>query len=545
VRSTGQPLNTDVLAEMESCFGRPFGHVRIHDDAKAAESAQAVEALAYTVGHNIVFAAGRYAPQTMSGKKLLAHELTHVLQQSCGAGPVPVHSDSSEIVRRQLGEEDPEKRIVEIEAELNRSSPTPELTREYNRLAARLRPGVSKPPAQTPEATSQPAQTALAQGIPVGLSYQLVGVQGGGPISGTLPPDVLSALGGVTAPGEAGTPLALSAIGGGGPPIFAGEPTGIEPLTPGLLGATGRSVSAFVNPLPGNVPTGAPDVYTRFFGPESVEGFFAPGRLTLGGDVRPRLFQGTAEFSAERESAFRIFQQRGISYAKLSELSRRLRAGGVEGLTAEESALFQQVTQIHAEVAGATPASPLLSLTELSPETALQRLKPTATSRAYIVRVRIDPRDVGRVNEILRRTGSTTEGLAAELEVVVAQDLQAAGRSAPRILSIVRNPAPAAPLAGATGSVLTWVGRGTVFLGAALTMAQVVTAEGPHRRETEGRALGSFAGGTVLGAFGTGFCIGAGIATGGAVLLLCGLAFGAAGAFGGQALGGAIGRAFD
>jgi hypothetical protein len=132
--------------------------------------------------------------------------------------------------------------------------------------------------------------------------------------------------------------------------------------------------------------------------------------------------------------------------------------------------------------------------------------------------------------------------MAGELEVVVAQDLRGQGAE---ILSITRNPAPGAPLAGIGGSALQWTGRGLAILGAGLAIKDIVTAEGPHRRETEGRAFGSFAGATVLGAFGAGLCIGLGVATAGVGLLLCGLVFGALGAFGGGALGGAVGRKFD
>jgi hypothetical protein len=64
---------------------RSFGDVRVHADAQAAESARAVNALAYTVGNHIVFDAGRYQPHTDEGRAILAHELTHVVQQ--GAGP--------------------------------------------------------------------------------------------------------------------------------------------------------------------------------------------------------------------------------------------------------------------------------------------------------------------------------------------------------------------------------------------------------------------------------------------------------------------------
>lgn len=82
LRSPGQPLDANTRASMESRFGHDFGSVRVHDDAQAVESAQAVDAQAYTVGRDIVFASGKYAPRTAKGRRLLAHELTHVVQQS-------------------------------------------------------------------------------------------------------------------------------------------------------------------------------------------------------------------------------------------------------------------------------------------------------------------------------------------------------------------------------------------------------------------------------------------------------------------------------
>jgi hypothetical protein len=78
----GHPLDGDTRLFMESRFGRDFGGVRIHTDGGAAESARAIGAVAYTVGNRIVFGAGHYSPQTNHGRRLLAHELTHTLQQS-------------------------------------------------------------------------------------------------------------------------------------------------------------------------------------------------------------------------------------------------------------------------------------------------------------------------------------------------------------------------------------------------------------------------------------------------------------------------------
>jgi len=65
---------------MESRFGYDFSHVKVHSDSKAAESARSVNALAYTVGRDIVFGAGQYQPHSPDGLRLVAHELTHVIQ---------------------------------------------------------------------------------------------------------------------------------------------------------------------------------------------------------------------------------------------------------------------------------------------------------------------------------------------------------------------------------------------------------------------------------------------------------------------------------
>jgi len=84
----GQPLASGVRGEMEARFGYDLSAIRIHTTAQAASSAEAMSAKAYTVGNNVVFGAGRYAPEQSEGKRLLAHELAHVVQQSRG-GPPP------------------------------------------------------------------------------------------------------------------------------------------------------------------------------------------------------------------------------------------------------------------------------------------------------------------------------------------------------------------------------------------------------------------------------------------------------------------------
>jgi hypothetical protein len=80
----GQPLDAPTRHFMESRFGNDFGDVRVHADGKASDSAKAVQAHAYTVGNDIVFQSGNYAPETDAGRHMLAHELTHVVQQRSG-----------------------------------------------------------------------------------------------------------------------------------------------------------------------------------------------------------------------------------------------------------------------------------------------------------------------------------------------------------------------------------------------------------------------------------------------------------------------------
>src|SRR5215471_5289996 len=86
LRSPGQPLDTSTRNFFEPRFGHDFCNVRVHADSRASESAHAVNALAYTVGSDIVFQNGLYSPESASGRRLIAHELTHTIQQSAMQG---------------------------------------------------------------------------------------------------------------------------------------------------------------------------------------------------------------------------------------------------------------------------------------------------------------------------------------------------------------------------------------------------------------------------------------------------------------------------
>jgi hypothetical protein len=93
--SGGRPLPDSERGFFEPRFGQDFSQVRLHTDAKASKAARSINALAYTMRNDIVFAEGRYRPGTDGGRRLLAHELAHTIQQGCASEP---------IVQRRIGD---------------------------------------------------------------------------------------------------------------------------------------------------------------------------------------------------------------------------------------------------------------------------------------------------------------------------------------------------------------------------------------------------------------------------------------------------------
>lgn len=105
IRSSGSssPLEANTKEFMESRFGFDFSSVRMHTDERAVQSAHLVDALAYTVGNDIVFEEGQYEPNTIEGRRLLAHELVHVLQQSDSTKITAEHIARGTIIQRKNG----------------------------------------------------------------------------------------------------------------------------------------------------------------------------------------------------------------------------------------------------------------------------------------------------------------------------------------------------------------------------------------------------------------------------------------------------------
>jgi len=103
-RSPGQPLDPGTLAAMESSFGYDFSRVRVHADEAGDRSARALGARAYTVGEDVVFAAGAYDPGASAGRQRIAHELAHVVQQNGAGAPAHTMSATSDASERAATE---------------------------------------------------------------------------------------------------------------------------------------------------------------------------------------------------------------------------------------------------------------------------------------------------------------------------------------------------------------------------------------------------------------------------------------------------------
>ena len=106
VTGGGRPMSKYDRARYEPLFGYDFSHVRIHDGPSAQDAARGIRARAYTLGNNIAFASGQYAPETMAGKRLIAHELTHTIQQGRGIrAAVQRAEDTNEREASEVAEE--------------------------------------------------------------------------------------------------------------------------------------------------------------------------------------------------------------------------------------------------------------------------------------------------------------------------------------------------------------------------------------------------------------------------------------------------------
>jgi hypothetical protein len=145
--SGGRPLDASVRGRMEERFNHDFSDVRVHTDPAAAQSASAISAKAYTVGRDIVFSEGRFAPQGSEGQRLLAHELAHVVQQQTRPGGRAVGSPVAE--------------SPSLEAEASRAA-TSIATGVTPQITGSARPGLARAKKVTDEDAKNVGSTATA-----------------------------------------------------------------------------------------------------------------------------------------------------------------------------------------------------------------------------------------------------------------------------------------------------------------------------------------------------------------------------------------------
>ena len=145
----GRPLEPALRLEMEQRFGWDFSRVRVHLGPMAEQSARDVNARAYTVGDNLVFGAGEFKPETLAGRRLLAHELTHVVQQS-GA--------EANVVRRQFDDDEP----TLVEGSSSRGTPRGHVERGGERFPGNTASGEIE---QVPHEGRPRAEAAVAAAV--------------------------------------------------------------------------------------------------------------------------------------------------------------------------------------------------------------------------------------------------------------------------------------------------------------------------------------------------------------------------------------------
>jgi hypothetical protein len=188
---TGERLPEAVRARLEAAFGRDFGHVRIHTDGAAADAAQALNALAFTIGRDIYFGRGAFQPASTDGLELIAHELTHVVQADEGRLPGPKGPG------------------------LDVSSPSDPHEREAYAMGAKVarEAGAASAPANletTPAPAASPVGAALSEGVTGGGGAFPAAEESSGVDAGVSPASV-----GTDGPVASAAPVSRAAVSAG------------------------------------------------------------------------------------------------------------------------------------------------------------------------------------------------------------------------------------------------------------------------------------------------------------------------------------------
>jgi hypothetical protein len=518
-KSGGEALPGATQTFMGSRFGQDFGGVRVHHDEQADQLAEAFGARAFTIGSDVFFREGQYSPGTDTGRRLLAHELTHVVQQ--GESAPRVSREPGGAMPSALAPGDVTRVKAPAGLQLGRDA-------DLRIVAGAI---VTNAPVQVLEVAEGGNKIKVAR---------VVGGQAVAPVGWTL----RAFLGEREASASpAGVSPAATSAGSPGAPlegILAEFPVTFVAVEapPGLGGATTGGGLALHVLASGDLSwLEAPAAARRVLSPDywaplvPQRGVVVLDRLVneLPRDLAPKI---EAEFAAQASTGAKRLSwlQRGFSEAELRalpELVARLSRG--EQLAATELALLQRAAAIH--IAGASPGAPFASF--MTPDHALTNVG----SREFRVRVEVPTSsalDVSVPNDFNRGTFNLTNVEEAEWLVTTSKD--------GRITSVQRGGASESSFLMRHSGKLRWGGRVLLVGGLGISAHRIATAA-PEER---GTVIAEEAGGQLGGAAGASLavagCVFFGIATGGVGLFVCGLAGGIAGGVGGSLAGGALAR---
>ncbi|MBD2504559.1 eCIS core domain-containing protein [Anabaena azotica] len=172
-RGSGQPLADEIKQPMEQAFGADFNAVRIHTDAKSDKLNKSIQARAFTTGQDVFFRQGEYSPGSNSGKELLAHELTHVIQQNGGAvQPKSLHvapkgnklhtkytAESVQALQRRESPEKPTQGDTENKTEAQEVKTDTENSEQQNQAPTQKQQTVATPPTDAGDTATDPPPT--------------------------------------------------------------------------------------------------------------------------------------------------------------------------------------------------------------------------------------------------------------------------------------------------------------------------------------------------------------------------------------------------
>jgi hypothetical protein len=585
----GRPLDRAQRSYFEPIAGVDLAGVRIHTDEPAARAAGSIGARALTIGRDIAFAANEFSPGTDSGKRLLAHEIAHVVQQRSGDGGVVRRQPYADNKTRKAGPVDwkPGMRATLVtdyvgwNIKVKAGTPV-EVVANPGFGVIQVQPvdpkARTKEPLQIDDIRLEPVGPIV--GAPVALAQSYV------------PPDDLTHRSIAPSYARALTNAELSRQIAIARDLLVGTPGDIgltdnlavledvarERSLLGGIGSPGpiRAVPVDINYEMYDTETGwgAAGGRSTAIGAARGLGFWLsppvrgpfdpllplasrlkvpPGELGVTGDIAtleryltspageltPRYASEAAElFMRQSHGESWWLNNFGITERQLSDmrtLVARMSEGGVEALAPAEQQLLMQFLRAHAQSVsgeGAKIATPALSTTAREGLSAVPEAAPFFREAPYVVRIQVPANAVVDVNAVMGAERMPT--LVYEAEMLVFTDARGS------ITSVRPNPVSTL---GRAAPVMRWVGRGFLLIGIGISAYRIATATPQELPRVVGEEAGGWLGGFGGSALGAGACIAFGIATEGFGLLLCGVAGGIGGGLAGSYLGGEAGEA--